>query len=175
MLSNWNKGILAYPFQNEKKRKLAQSLILQNQLAFKKKKKKCHLSHRARRNFISKANTFENKKKKNGNEKKKSYKIPKDGIMKDSTTVDYRANRKIGGKKKKKGGKLSRENRLNVGFWRVEIVWNVCSVKIDVDAALSSLPRLSSSSSPLLLNQRLTYGRLVSPLNYIRIRFAIRD
>lgn len=58
------------------------------------------------------------KKKKN---EKKSYKIPKDGIMKDSTTVDYRANRKIGEvkKKKKKGGKrgrLSRENRLNVGF-----------------------------------------------------------
>lgn len=63
-------------------------------------------------------------------------------------------------KKKKKGEAIERES-IERWILTSRNCLNVCSVKIDVDAAIFS---------PLLLNQRLTYGRLVSPLNYIRIR-----
>lgn len=66
-----------------------------------------------------------------------------------------------------KKGCLSRKEGtksiVHVGFWRVEIVWTSGS------SSLVRRWRLLSSYETPLLNQQLTYGRLVSPLNYIRI------
>lgn len=164
--------ILACLFQKKRKKETSANFNSPKPACFQKKKR--HLSHRARRNFISKANTVQNKKKK---KRKKILQNPK---RRDHERFNDRGlqgkQKNWGGKKKKKKRRKKGEaiERESIERWILTSrnCLNVCSVKIDVRPDVDAVILLGS---PLLLNQRLTYGRLVSPLNYIRIRFAIRD